>query len=160
MNTLDPAAADFIERMGLSLEGDGLPRIAGRMWGFFIINGGPCSFADLAQRLQVSRGSVSTNARLLRSLGILQRVARPGDRQDYYQLAENPYESLLSGYIERVNGTCANAETALKQLPPSYKQAKQRLRDMHDFYSTVSLRTQELVDDMRQKSRQHARKAS
>ena len=157
MNRDHQAAADFIENMGLTLEADGLPRIAGRMWGFFIIYGGPCSFAELAERLQVSRGSVSTNARLLRALGIIQRVARPGDRQDYYQLAEKPYQAMLSGYIERVNVTCNNAETALQQLPDGFEQAKHRLREMHDFYSTVSRRTQELVDDMRRTGDQNKR---
>ena len=160
MKNLDPTAVDFIENMGLSLEAEGLPRIAGRMWGFFIICGGPCSFAELAQRLQVSRGSVSTNARLLRTLGILQRVARPGDRQDYYQLSDSPYVSLLNGYIERMKGTCITAETALQQLPAGHDAAKQRLHEMQDFYSTATQHTQELVDKLERRANSAARKAS
>jgi DNA-binding transcriptional regulator GbsR (MarR family) len=41
---------EFVERMGLVAEGDGLPRIAGRIMGLMVIEGGPLSFAELAQR--------------------------------------------------------------------------------------------------------------
>lgn len=149
MEELNQAAVEFIENMGLSAEADGLPRIAGRMWGFFVIQGGPCSFAEVADMLQVSRGSVSTNARLLRALGILQRVSRPGDRQDYYQLSDNPYESLLSGYVERMSSSGSNAEAALSRLPAGHGAAKQRLREMRNFYRTATTWTQQLIDDMR-----------
>ena len=47
------------------------------------------SDADLAEKLRVSKASASTNARLLEELGILAHTARPGDRRDYYQRADN-----------------------------------------------------------------------
>src|SRR5690606_21420618 len=59
----------FIEQMGMSAQADGVPRIAGRIFGYFVINGGPISFTQLAQELQVSRASVSTNLRILASIG-------------------------------------------------------------------------------------------
>ena len=89
----------FIEHMGMSSQEDGLPRIAGRILGYFIVYGGPVSFAQLANELQVSRGSVSTNARTLVSFGFIERVTKPGDRQDYYQLAQSPFVRLLEGYM-------------------------------------------------------------
>ena len=51
----------FIEGFGLLMQQDGLPRIAGRMLALFIVEGGPFSFSELAEKLQVSRGSISTN---------------------------------------------------------------------------------------------------
>ena len=98
--TESAAAKSFIESIGLSAQADGLPRIAGRMLGFFVLNGGPCSLSDLAARRQVSRGRISTNARILCGLGIIQRMSKTGDRQDYFQLASNPYSRLLEGYVE------------------------------------------------------------
>ena len=98
------AEATFIERLGMNAQADGLPRIAGRMMGFFIIHGGPFSFSELAEKLQISRGSVSTNARILMQLGVLDRAAKPGDRQDYYQLAEHPHARMLEGYVYRMQG--------------------------------------------------------
>lgn len=150
MNTESTQAIEaFVERMGLSAESDGLPRIAGRMWGFFIIHGGPCSFAELADKLQVSRGSISTNARLLRDLGIIERIARPGDRQDYYQLSENPYDRLLEGYVNRMRQTMANVERTLDALPTGWQDTAQRLNDMQRFYDAAVSTTEGLIQELR-----------
>lgn len=145
----DQAAEAFIESMGLSAQADGLPRIAGRMWGFFIIYGGPISFADLAEKLQVSRGSISTNARILRDLGIIERVTRPGDRQDYYCLADEPYDRLLEGYVERMRKTVDKVEQAQKSLPAEWQEAQKRLAEMHRFYHAGADSTEALITALR-----------
>ena len=145
------AAQTFVESMGLSAQADGLPRIAGRMWGFFILYGGPVSFADLAAKLQVSRGSISTNARILRDLGFIERVARPGDRQDYYRLADEPYDRLLQGYVERMRKTGAEVERAQRALSPGWENAQKRLAEMREFYHAAADTTEALVDSLRNK---------
>lgn len=145
----DKAVETFIESMGLSAQAEGLPRIAGRMWGYFIIHGGPASFAELAEKLQVSRGSISTNARILRDLGILERVARPGDRQDYYQLADEPYDRMLEGYMERMRRTAANVEQAQRALPDDWTEPQQRLTEMRRFYRAAVATTEDLMVSLR-----------
>lgn len=147
--TAEHAVETFIERMGLSAQADGLPRIAGRMWGYFIIHGGPSSFAELAEHLSVSRGSISTNARLLRELGIIERVAKPGDRQDYHQLADEPYDRLMAGYVARMRTTVDNIEQARSTLPDDWHDAQQRLREMLGFYRTAMTATENLIDTLR-----------
>lgn len=151
MNEEDPnqVVETFIENIGLSAQADGLPRIAGRMWGFFIIYGGPVSFADLAEKLQVSRGSISTNARILRDLGFIERVTRPGDRQDYYTLAEDPYDRLLEGYVERMRKTVSKIEQAQNTLPTDWQAAHRRLAEMYRFYHAGADSTQALITAMR-----------
>jgi DNA-binding transcriptional regulator GbsR (MarR family) len=79
--------SEFVERMGLLWEVEGLPRIAGRILGFLFIQGEPCSLDDLASSLDVSKASVSTDARRLETLGLIHRIGVPGDRRDYYQIA-------------------------------------------------------------------------
>lgn len=76
----------LIERMGRYYEADGMPRIAGRLFGYLLLEGQARSLDELAAALAVSKTSVSTNARLLEQIGLLERVTRPGDRKDYYQL--------------------------------------------------------------------------
>ncbi len=71
------AIQHFVERMGLMLEEDGMPRIAGRMFGYLLVHEGPFSLDELAERLQVSKASISTNARLLEQLGMLERISAP-----------------------------------------------------------------------------------
>lgn len=152
----EAAAEEFIEGMGLTAEADGLPRIAGRMWGLFVIEGGPCSFAELAERLQVSRGSISTNARLLRDFGILERVSRPGDRQDYYRLAENPYGALLHGYADRMRAKQRNAERAISALPLQHMPGvRQRLESMQQFHQSAVEATEALITKLRDPAHPH-----
>ena len=68
-----PAIAKFVDRLGLAAEAEGLPRIAGRIMAFLLADGAAHNAADLAALLHVSRGSISTNTRLLERLGIIER---------------------------------------------------------------------------------------
>ena len=55
----------FVESLGLLAERYGMPRIAGRMIGLLLTDGGEHTLDDFAERLRVSKASASTNARLL-----------------------------------------------------------------------------------------------
>lgn len=134
--------------MGLSAQGDGLPRIAGRILGYFIIHGGPTSLSDLAEVLQVSRASISTNARMLRELGVLEATAVPGDRQDYYQLAPRHYLRVLEGYVERMGVLDKSLATAESEISDSNVDAQARLADMHRFVDTARAQTRDMIDQL------------
>lgn len=143
-----PAAADaFIEALGLSIRQEGLPRIAGRMLALFIVYGGPLSFSGLADRLQVSRGSISSNARLLRQLGLIERFALPGDRQDYYRLCQAPYGHMLEGQLRRIEERLALVDTTLAALPAGWRDSRQRLSHLRDFYAAAARATTGLMQD-------------
>lgn len=83
MSTCTPCT-DFIESVGVLWESDGLPRIAGRIFGYLIVQSEPSSLDELAAGLAVSKASISTDARRLEQLGLITRISRPGDRRDYY----------------------------------------------------------------------------
>jgi len=91
------AEQNFIERMGVILAGDGLSRIAGRIFGLLLLTPDDASLDQIAEALGVSKGSVSLEARRLEQRGMVQRVSRPGDRRDYYHVAPN----LLAGMMEQ-----------------------------------------------------------
>lgn len=143
--TSTPAEEEFIERMGFIVQAEGLPRIAGRVLALLILEGGPISFAELAERLQVSRASVSTNTRLLEGLGVVERTAKPGDRGDSFRLADRPWRRLLEGGVERlakVRETVARARDAMPEDAP----AQGRLKELGDFYAVVEAQTRALLD--------------
>lgn len=143
------ATESFIERVGLSIESDGLPRIAGRMLGFMVLHGGPMSFSELAERLQVSRASICTNARILSMLGVIERVSLPGDRQDYYRLAEAPYARLICGYLERKRQMLAIVREAQQALSTdSEPERNRRLEEMAVFYEVAIAHLHRLVEEM------------
>ena len=138
--------ARFIEQMGLLCEHDNLPRIAGRLLGLLLVEEGAFSLQELADRLNVSRGSISTNARLLTDIGVVERVALPGDRQDYYQLARHPFRCLLVGKVRGLMQAAAVFQDATEAFPPGRESAKARLAAMSKFFRTVADGIAELVE--------------
>jgi len=138
----------FIEQMGLSAQTDGVPRIAGRIFGYFVINGGPISFTQLAQELQVSRASVSTNVRILASIGFIERVALPGDRQDYYQLAASPFLRMIESYLLRMQRMQGILGAAIRNIPQDMQDTHQRLRQMDHFYEVAVRSNRQLLDEL------------
>jgi DNA-binding transcriptional regulator GbsR (MarR family) len=93
--------AQFIEEVGITAEGDGLPRIAGRLFGYLLLSPEPRSLDEIADALAVSKGSASTDARLLLRHGWLRRVSQPGDRKDYYELAPDFFAEIVSYRLTR-----------------------------------------------------------
>ena len=152
-DTAEHTVAEFIERMGVIAQADGLPRIAGRLMGFLVIHGGPVSFGELSERLQISRASVSNNTRLLEGLGVIERTSVPGDRQDYFRLAEAPYHRLLQGVVERMGRASAAAERTARELPEERGGARRRLRELSDFYASAEENTRKLLASMAQQRR-------
>ncbi len=127
MTERDNPVQDFVEAMGLRFQDQQMPRIAGRLFGLLLVEGGPFSFGELADRLQVSRGSISTNARLLDDLGLIERVAKPGDRQDYYRIAPEGLVSLFRKQLAKLRSSGEYYRNTAEQLPDHMKHAKRRL---------------------------------
>ena len=92
---MDSATTRFTDRMGLIFEAEGQPPISGRIFGCLLVSDDPRSLDQLADALSVSKASVSTNARRLAELGMLERVCRPADRHDYYRVAPDLFSRRL-----------------------------------------------------------------
>lgn len=131
--TSEKAAAEFIERMGLAAEAEGMPRIAARLFAFMLIDGGPRTADEIADQLQVSRGSVSTNTRLLERRGVVERFTRPGERQHYFRLTEDPLGRKFEQLPQHVRRWQAIVIDARKALPDEMSEAKDRLAEVEDF---------------------------
>jgi DNA-binding transcriptional regulator GbsR (MarR family) len=112
------ARDEFIDLMGRHFEEEGVPRIAGRVFGFLMLGEEPCSLDDIAERLQVSKGSVSTNARLLEDWGVAVRVSRPGDRRDFYRIAPDLSERLIERQLGRIELMIERLERSREALGP------------------------------------------
>ncbi|KIN71070.1 GbsR/MarR family transcriptional regulator [Sulfitobacter guttiformis] len=132
----DAVRTGFIEKTGLVSQAEGLPRIAGRVFGLLIYDGDTVSFTDLATRLQVSRASISTSIRLLEERGLIKRITKPGDRQDFFQLAQNPYGTMLKGIQRRNRAIQADIAQTIESLPKDAP-AVSRLGAYADFYASL-----------------------
>lgn len=128
----NPAIQRFVDRYGMSLEEDGLSRTAARLIALMAVRGGLFSFSELADLLKVSRGSISTNTRLLVKMGLIERMSRTGDRQDYFQMVPNPELRSLEYWLAKQSKKEKIVEDLLndKDVPPD---AKGRISEMLDF---------------------------
>ena len=140
--------SDFIEQTGLITQAEGLPRIAGRVFGMLIFDGEAVAFGDLATRLQVSRASISTSVRLLEERGLVRRLTRPGERQDYFELAPNPYATLLDGLSRRTRATRDQIGATIRALPPQ-ADAAGRLAAYAEFYAALDGAVSTALDSLK-----------
>jgi DNA-binding transcriptional regulator GbsR (MarR family) len=98
---MDSRTTRFTDRLAVLFEDDGLPPIAGRIFGLLLLSDEALSLDDLAQSLGVSKASVSTNARLLAQLGVVEQVRRQGSRRDYYRIASDLFERSMAQRLAR-----------------------------------------------------------
>ncbi len=134
--SIERIRGEFIEKTGMISQAEGLPRIAGRVFGMLIFDGEAVSFGDLATRLQVSRASISTSIRLLEERGLVKRLTKAGDRQDYFQLATNPYATMFDGILKRTRATREDIAQTIDSLPQD-AEAVSRLTAYADFYAST-----------------------
>jgi DNA-binding transcriptional regulator GbsR (MarR family) len=90
--TVEDIRNDFIDTAGEMTERYGLTRVAGQLKGLLLLSSGPLSLDDMAERLEVSKASVSTNIRLLERWKAVRRLFNRGDRKNYYELRGDLWE--------------------------------------------------------------------
>lgn len=128
---------EFIEKIGVIAQGEGFPRIAGRVLATLVYDGERVSFGELADRLGVSRGSISASVRLLEDREIIKRVAKPGDRQDYFEMADDAFVNLIETSALRARRAHREIADTLRKLPTSEAGPSVRLTSYAAFYDAV-----------------------
>lgn len=96
------ATESFVEQIAVCLEAEGMPRVAGRLFGLLMISAEPQSLDDLAEQLEVSKASVSVNARYLEDRLKIERISLTGDRRDYYQICDDILERAIEDRAAKV----------------------------------------------------------
>src|SRR5262245_968389 len=111
----------FIDRLGLRFEAEGVARIAGQALGLLLITREPLSLDEIAALLCVSKASASSNGRYLERMGLVVRSARPGDRRDYYRVADDLPTRMIEFWVRVVRETSeviANGENTPAAADP------------------------------------------
>jgi predicted transcriptional regulator len=116
---LGPELIAFIESMGIYFENQGIPRIGGRILGLLMITHKPLAAENIAALLKVSRGSISTNIRLLLISGLVEKASFHGDRTTYYLFSEVGWEQRTEAAIQTAYDFREVAKQGLKALPPA-----------------------------------------
>jgi DNA-binding transcriptional regulator GbsR (MarR family) len=122
----------FIENIALYYENYGIPRIAGRMFGLLLVTTTPLSAEQIAQLLDASLSSISTNVRALIANGWVEKVTFPGDRTTYYQFSPSAWENVMERRKQGIAPLKAMAEQMKAALPPD-DPARAQLSSMADW---------------------------
>ena len=115
--TIEDIRNDLINVIGEKAEKFGFSRIAGQLEGLLLFSNKPMSLDEMAERLEVSKGSVSTNIRLLERWKVVRKVYHRGARKNYYEIRGNIWEieteimsTIVKDEIEKVREQLQNVE--------------------------------------------------
>ena len=126
----------FIEDAGLLFERSGMPRMAGRIIGWLLICNPPHqSLPDLAEILGASKASISTMSRLLLQMGVIERVALPGQRRDHYRLKSGAFDNVMQQHLHEVSDGLQLAERGLELVAHQPSEMRQRLKEARELYA-------------------------
>jgi DNA-binding MarR family transcriptional regulator len=146
----NPETEQFVERMGVALERLSLPRTFGRLFGLLMVADRPLSLAEIARQLQVSKASVSTNARLCEQIGLARRVGRRGDRRDFYEIEPGGFERMMARRVGVVHEMAGLAAEGLAVVGDEPSPARDRLTEMLDFYLFMGEEVEALLERWRE----------
>lgn len=128
----------FIEDIGLFFEQMGLPRMAGRILGVLLISDPPAqSITDIAQALKASKSSVSIMSRLLVENGLVERVASPLPRRDYYRFKSGGWILYMRQWLGLMSALHEITERGMALLAKEPPELRERLQEAHDLFSYV-----------------------
>jgi DNA-binding transcriptional regulator GbsR (MarR family) len=141
---------EFIERVGMLFESSGSTRIAGRIVGWLLICDPPeQTQAELVERLAVSKASISTEIGKLEHLGVVERVARPGDRRTFFSLTVDAWPDLLARRLRAMEHAIATAEEGLALLADAPASRRARLVAMQRAHKHMAKATRQALTELR-----------
>lgn len=132
-------AADSI---GDVIEHWGFRKALGRVWTILFLGESPRAAAEIAERLSMSAGAVSTTLAELQRWGVVRRVWRPGERKEFFE-AETDFWKMISRVVnererflaESVRSRLEEATRLAEGAPRSARRAHvvERLRRLVSF---------------------------
>lgn len=134
----------YVEEAAVVLEGMGLPRAYGKLLAWLLICDPPQqSSTELAEALELSKGSVSAGTRMLESAGLIRRVAVPGRRGKVYELTDDGI--IRAADTSRYRAFRELMDRGLAVVGPDVERGR-RVRLMRDFYSLMEQEIPRLIE--------------
>ena len=143
--TITPLQEKFILHWGEMGTRWGINRTIAQIHALLYISPEPLPADTIAATLRIARSNVSTSLRELQSWGIVRIVHVRGDRRDHYESLKDVWEMFQTILDQRkrreVDPTIALLRDCVieaEKAGPSEAQTRQRLRELLDFFETMS----------------------
>jgi len=135
---------DLINAIGEKAEKFGFSRIAGQLEGLLLFSRQPMSLDEMAERLEVSKGSVSTNIRLLERWKVVKKVYHSGARKNYYEIRGSIWEieteimsTIVKDEVERVKRIFSNSGDDLKKIKEQNNEESEDIQFLEQRFSEI-----------------------
>lgn len=131
---LSPEIQRFIDAIGEYFAQFGLSAVSGRLLGLMIVADGPLTLDDMAAALAVSRASISTNIRMIKAIGFVDKVSMPRDRRDFYRCSSDPWGAVIRTDLVSTDVLADIARRGLLAIPEGTSgAARGQVEDLLDF---------------------------
>src|SRR5690348_5361628 len=103
------------DAIGDVIEHWGFRKALGRVWAVLYLETSPLSAPEIAERLTMSAGAVSTTVSELQRWGVVRRVWKPGERKEFFE-AETDFWKMISKVVsERERFLAESVKSRLDQ---------------------------------------------
>ncbi len=129
---------EWVERVAMFLANDGVPPIAGRVLGWLMVcEPAEQSAGQISEAIGASRASLTTNIRVLMTIGFVERRTRPGQRTGYYRLKDGAWEAVVRRQIASLVSFREVATDGLALLGTERARAD-RVREARDVFDWMA----------------------
>ena len=135
----------YAEEAGVVLAGMGMPLAYGKLMGWLLIcSPAAQSGAELATALGLSKGSISAGLRMLETSGMVRRVAMPGRRGAFYEMA--PDAMMRAADSAKFTAFRQLMDRGLEIVGGDDVPGAERLRTTRDLYAFIEAEFPKLID--------------
>lgn len=130
---------EYADEIGLYFENYGLPRIPGRILGWLLVCEPPHQTAEeLAEQLDISRGSVSMAMKMLAANKAVVRHAVPGSRRTHWKLRPGFWLDEAAEKAKQAREWIKQTDRGLDLLADAPPESRRRLEEAKDMYTFLA----------------------
>lgn len=126
----------FVEDVGMWFEQMGIPRMAGKVYGWLLVCDPPEQNAQqIARAVGGSKGSISTTTRLLIQFGLIERFGVPGQRSAAFRIRPNGWFVWIQHEMNQIRVMRDLADRGLALLKSKPPEKRQRVKEVSELFS-------------------------
>ncbi|WP_433428119.1 GbsR/MarR family transcriptional regulator [Nonomuraea sp. CA-141351] len=147
---MDPRESEFVDRLGLVMERLGGTRTMGRLYAWLMICDPPHqSLTDLAAQLSVSKTAISTVARQLEAVAMIERVPT-SSREHHYQVVHGGWEHVMRVQLAAMQPVLETLDFGLSVVGDDRHEQRARLEDTREFFAFTARDLDEFLQRWRE----------
>jgi len=137
----------LIEDLGVLFDDSGIPRMAGRVFGWLLMSSPQHQTAgQIASGLGASKGSMSTMLKMLTQFGMIERFGVPGERSAHYRVKPAYWVGMMQAKMDFIRRFHDIAERALEAVEGSDRERVSRLEETRDFYRALETELLSMIE--------------